>query len=110
MGTFSDVTKAKRPPQSLEDQILRRVRRLGRGAVVTPGHFAKLGGRAAIDKALSRLVAAGRLGRKNVDDDIVGKMHATLDEKARRQVAADLEYAPAWIADVMRRVVQDVER
>ena len=50
------------------------------------------------------------LGRKNVDDDVVHRLRTTLDKKARHQVAVDLDNAPAWIADVMRRVAQDVAR
>lgn len=183
--------------------------------MVTPGHFARLGGRAAIDKALSRLVAARRMrrvarglydiprrskrvpvtwpsvesvvravarrdrvrvqptgayaanrlglttqvpmrvvfltdgptheislgklrvtfkhttprnmatagrisglviqamrwfGQKHVDEDVIETLRRTLDEDARRQLAADVQFAPVWIADVMRRVAQDETR
>jgi hypothetical protein len=212
MGTFSDMKRAETTPQSMEDKVLKRVRWLGLGAVVTPGFFVRLGGRAAIDKALSRLVAAGRmrrvarglydiprrskgvgitwpsvesvvkaiarrdrvrvqptgayaanrlglttqvpmrvvfltdgptheiplgkltvtfkrttprnmatagrisglviqamrwLGRKNVDDDVIRTLKGALDEDARQQLVTDLQYAPVWIADVMRRVALD---
>src|SRR5579859_6816774 len=45
------------------DQILSRVRRRGRGAVFTPKDFLDLGGRAAVDQALSRLAKAGGIRR-----------------------------------------------
>jgi hypothetical protein len=60
---FSYMKRSKRSPQSLEAKMLRRVRRLGHGAVVTPGHFTDLGGRRAVDTTLSRLVAAGKMRR-----------------------------------------------
>lgn len=50
------------------------------------------------------------LGRKNVDEDVIGTLRHTLDEDARRQLVADVQYAPAWIADVLRQVAQDEGR
>jgi hypothetical protein len=47
----------------IEADITRRVRRSKPGTVFTPALFAKLGGRAAIDKAMQRLVARGQLRR-----------------------------------------------
>ncbi len=196
-------------PESTECKILRAVRDLGHGAVVTPGHLVDVGARQAVDTALSRLVAAGKmrrvarglydiprqsrhigplwpsvesvvkavaerdgvrvqptgayaanrlglstqvpmrivfltdgperevrldkltitfrhttprnmatagrlsglviqalrwLGRKNVGADVVRTLRASLDAKARAQLAADVRHAPAWIADVMRAV------
>lgn len=49
-----------------KDYILRKIRRNGRGYVFTPGDLQEAGSRAAIDKALGRLVEDGtvrRLGR-----------------------------------------------
>jgi len=43
--------------------IMRRVQRMGRGSVFTPSHFVDLGGRAAIDQALSRLTRTGKIRR-----------------------------------------------
>lgn len=51
---------------AVQEIILDRIRALGRGSVVTPKDFLDVGGRAAIDQALSRLARAGdlqRLGR-----------------------------------------------
>lgn len=47
--------------QSVDSQVLQRIRRLGSGAVVTPAQFADLGSRVAIDHALSRGARAGKL-------------------------------------------------
>jgi hypothetical protein len=60
---FSYMKRSTRSPQSLEGKMLRRVRGLGHGAVVTPGNFADLGRRRAVDTTLSRLVAAGKMRR-----------------------------------------------
>ena len=49
---------------SLGDRIMKRVSAYGRGQwVCTPRDFLDLGGRGAVDQALSRLVKAGRLRR-----------------------------------------------
>ncbi len=49
---------------SLADRIMRRVRGHGRGRwVCTPKDFLDLGSRAAVDRALARLVRTGRLRR-----------------------------------------------
>jgi hypothetical protein len=65
--------KAPRPPHAaktrpnaesgIEADIAHRVRRAKPGTVFTPALFASVGGRAAIDKALQRLVARGELRR-----------------------------------------------
>jgi len=48
----------------IADKIMKRVRSHGRGKLVcTPKDFLDLGGRAAVDQALSRLVTAGQLRR-----------------------------------------------
>lgn len=44
-------------------RILAMLARLGKGAVVTPWHLAKAGSRRAVDTALSRLVATGKVRR-----------------------------------------------
>lgn len=51
---------------NIQTQILDRIRQGGRGKVFTPKDFLDLGGREAVDQALSRLAKAGdiqRLGR-----------------------------------------------
>ena len=49
--------------QPIEDRIISRIYGKGRGSVWTPTHFADLGERAAVAKALSRLVESGRIQR-----------------------------------------------
>jgi hypothetical protein len=48
---------------SIDAAISRRVRRAKPGSVFTPAWFAEEGGRAAVDKALQRLVAREELRR-----------------------------------------------
>ena len=48
---------------SVPDQIMRRARAGGRGGVFTSRDFLDVGGRAAVDQALSRLVKNGKLRR-----------------------------------------------
>ena len=50
-------------PHSLDTLISRRVQRSQAGAVFTPDAFAAMGSRAAIDKALQRMVQRGELRR-----------------------------------------------
>jgi hypothetical protein len=50
-------------PHSLDTQISRRVQRSPAGTVFTPDTFATMGSRAAIDKALQRMVQRGELRR-----------------------------------------------
>ena len=50
-------------PDSIDSRISRRIGRSARGSVFTPASFTGQGSRAAIDKALQRLVAKGALRR-----------------------------------------------
>jgi hypothetical protein len=50
------------------------------------------------------------LGRDNVDKEVVRKLRTSIDPAARAQLVADMSYAPAWVADVMRRVAADEDR
>ena len=68
----------RKTPQSIEAQLKRRIYGSGRGSVFTATDFLDLGGRAAVDVALSRLAAQGsirRLARGLYD---YPKVHATL--------------------------------
>lgn len=49
--------------QSIDSQILYRIRGMGRGSVVVPGDFLDLGSRQAVDLALHRLAKKGVLRR-----------------------------------------------
>lgn len=44
------------------------------------------------------------LGKNHVDDAIVRALQRRLPDDAKQQLLDDLRYAPAWIADIMRRV------
>jgi hypothetical protein len=45
------------------------------------------------------------LGRDHIDDHVVAILRRRLSEADQRQLQHDLRYAPAWVGDVMRRVV-----
>ena len=65
-GLFLTQLATWKAVQSIDKRLRSRIYGSGRGSVFTPDRFLDLGGRAAIDKALSRLAAAGvlqRLGR-----------------------------------------------
>lgn len=46
------------------------------------------------------------LGQRNVDDSIVGQLRNKLSDRDKLQLLKDLRYAPAWVANAMRRVAQ----
>ena len=48
--------------------------------------------------------ALRHLGRKNVDQQIIAQLDRRLDDDARKQLMQDIRYAPAWIADIIRRL------
>ena len=65
--------------------------------------------------ALRRMATAGRvsgtviqalrwLGAPSVDDKVVAILRRKLSPDDKKQLLADLRYAPAWVAEVMRRV------
>lgn len=49
--------------QTIDSKMKSRIYGHGRGSVFTPNHFLDLGGRDAVDKALSRLAAGGTVRR-----------------------------------------------
>ncbi len=53
MGSFSDRIRGDNSVQSLDNKLISRIYGHGRGAVLTPNDFLDLGGRDAVDKALS---------------------------------------------------------
>ncbi len=68
-------------PDSVETQLARRIQRSAPGTVFTPDTFAALGSRAAVDKALQRLVARGlvrRLSRGLYDKPRQDELFGTL--------------------------------
>lgn len=46
------------------------------------------------------------LGQRHVDERIVAKLRRTLSDSDKQQLLKDLRYAPAWVADIMRKVAQ----
>ena len=44
------------------------------------------------------------LGRENVDEQIIAQLDRRLDDNACKQLMQDIRYAPAWIADIIRRL------
>lgn len=101
MCYFSDMRTHSSPPQkgvardawsrrtvdsSIDAAITRKVRRARPGTVFTPALFASLGGRAAVDKALQRLVARDELRRlsrglydKPRHDPLLGTLWPSVD-------------------------------
>jgi hypothetical protein len=63
MGSFSDKTRSANQVQSIDIKLKNRIYGTGRGSAFTPNDFLDLGGRDAIDKALSRLAAKGTIRR-----------------------------------------------
>ena len=46
------------------------------------------------------------LSERHVNDDTVAILRRQLSEHDRKQLAKDLRYAPAWIAEFMKKVTQ----
>jgi hypothetical protein len=92
-------------PNSIDTQIARRVQRSARGAVFTPDSFAALGSRAAIDKALQRIVARGELRRlsrglydKPRQDELLGTLWPSVDAVVKAVAGKDkLRTQPAGV-------------
>lgn len=83
-------------PNSVESQVANRVQRSPSGAVFTPGAFADLGSRAAIDKALQRLAAKGLLRRlsrglydKPRHDKLLGDLWPSVDAVVKAVTGKD---------------------
>ena len=54
--------------------------------------------------------ALRHLGRQHLDEDIVNRLDGRLDADARKQLLKDVRFAPAWIADIMRRLGKKREK
>ncbi len=48
--------------------------------------------------------ALRHLGQKNVDDLIIAQIDRLLDANAREQLMKDIRHAPAWIAEIFRKL------
>lgn len=54
------------------------------------------------------ILALRWIGKRFVDDDVVAKLRRNLSSADRAALPADAACAPAWIADIFRRVASDV--
>ena len=63
MGSFSDRTQSRNRVKTIDAMLKSRIYGSGRGAAFTPNNFLDLGGRDAVDKALSRLAIKGTIRR-----------------------------------------------
>lgn len=48
--------------------------------------------------------ALRNLGRQHVDGEVIAQLDRRLDTEDRKQLLKDVSFAPAWIADIMRRL------
>lgn len=84
-------------PNSIDSQIARQVQLSVPGTVFTPDVFALVGSRAAIDKALQRLVTRGELRRlsrglydKPRHDELLGTLWPTVDAVVQALAGKDM--------------------
>lgn len=99
-------------PRSLENRLKKHILAAGPGAVFSPSQFLHVGSRAAVDKALSRLAAAGvirRIGRGLYDypkrHPLLGALAPTIDATAQALAGRDairLQPAGAYAANMLR--------
>jgi len=54
--------------------------------------------------------ALRHLGRRHVDEEVMARLDRRLDADDRKQLLKDVRYAPAWIADMMRRLGNNKEK
>ena len=50
------------------------------------------------------------IGQRHMDEQIVSSLRRRLSDADKKQLLKDQRYAPAWIADIMRKVAQTPER
>jgi Family of unknown function (DUF6088) len=111
LGTFSDMVTKHRMAQPIDTQIQRRIYGSGRGSVFAPTHFVDLGGRAAVDKALSRLAKTGMIRRlaRGVYDypkrhPVLGELSPSVEAVAKAIAGRDqsrLQPAGAYAANLL---------
>lgn len=83
-------------PSSIDAKISRHIQRCARGSVFLPDTFAAFGSRAAVDKALQRLVNEGKLRRlsrglydKPQHDDLLGILWPSVDSVVKAIAGKD---------------------
>ena len=65
----------------------------------TPRHMATAG------KSSGLIIQALRyLGKRNVDQQTIEQLNRRLDHKDHKQLMRDIRYAPAWVADIVRKL------
>src|SRR5436190_13424997 len=111
MAIISYMRRLKKPLQSVDSQILARIRGRGRGSVLLPGDFLDLGSRQAVDLALHRLANKGTIRRlaRGVYDfpkqhAVLGPLAPSADTVARvlaRRDRTRLQPAGAYAANVL---------
>ena len=86
----------------LTDGPSRRVR-IGQREIVlkgtTPRNMANDG-----RKSGTIIQALRHIGQRNVNDKTLAILQRQLNDRDRAQLAKDLQYAPGWIADILRRL------
>lgn len=50
--------------------------------------------------------ALRHLGPRNVNNEIIAKLRRRLSPKDKKQLVADFRHAPAWVAEIMRKIAQ----
>ena len=53
--------------------------------------------------------ALKHLGQKNIDYQVIDRIDRLLDHNAKLKLMKDIRYAPAWIADVFRKLARRLE-
>ena len=54
--------------------------------------------------------ALRHLGRAHMDEAVLAQIDRRLDSASRAQLLKDVRYAPAWIAEILRRLGQGLEK
>lgn len=99
----------------LSDQVPMKVVFLTNG----PSKHIKLGRQEIILKRTTprNMVTAGRtsglviqalrhIGQRHVDDAVLNALKSRLTDDEKKQLQKDLQYAPAWIANIMRNITK----
>ncbi|MEX0613628.1 MAG: DUF6088 family protein [Pirellulales bacterium] len=105
------MNQLRKSPQSVDSQVLSRIRWVGRGSVFVPGDFLDLGSRQAVDLVLHRLAKKGmirRLARGLYDfpkqHPVLGFLSPSADTVARAMAGRDrtrLQPAGAYAANAL---------
>lgn len=53
--------------------------------------------------------ALKHIGKDNIDSNIISTLADRLDDDQKKQLMKDIRYAPAWIADIFRKLNKDVK-